>query len=272
MPRRHDQHDSMRELELRVAQVPLVLGPRYDLARVVPVWDDGVRLNLSDLSDGTTAFLVCIRDASMEHYWEPRVDGEEWAAAQALFWGVLDGLYDGRRSRLCLHDALLDRATASQECGLSLAFAVPIPHENSSAQGPALPYWWCPKSKLRSGIPEFWGTVGYVLNPYAVTATRDALMHQDALAALDAVLHQCRLVYLDWGDGEEMLVVSRVITLADMLRACRRRSVQQPLRRLKAAASLRDTWQSLPPDIEPEYLADLEKLRESGLREIPVSV
>jgi len=218
--------------------------------------DDGYQ-SISLIEPKPASFLLTLRDSSGRVTWEP--SGEEMAAAGEVFGRVLERLYDGRRSRLCLEldeawmgtglravtsDTYLSAGKRAAKRGLSPAFL----WRGNDVHGTEWErkYWWCFKSVLPRVFRASWsphGVSGFLV-PRSVT--RDIHSELDAGHArktLIGLVSSCLLIFECVGHGSQMLVLSRSMTLRDIERAALHGSVRIALRKLSRSASF-GQWQA----------------------------
>jgi len=255
-----------RSIELHVADLPAAQRGSWDVAGVAPMIGEGEELRLSCVRGPFAAYLVALRDPSRESYWEP-VGKREFALANLVFWRIAAGLYDGREWRSCwTYGYDVGRGYASR-LRLRAAFEIDLPAGECVGNADStLQYWWCPKASLIRGAGQFTNITAYVLRPRHKEPVRSILMRRNGPQVLQGLLDECRLIYMDASDGEQILVLSRVLALPDILHACRRREVRVALQTLNECTRRRRSWHSLPQDVEASALALLRDREAGGLR------
>jgi hypothetical protein len=197
-------------------------------------------VDVPDIPAETGAYVVRLRDSWGEVRWEPG-DPEEMSGAGRVFAAVVRCLYDGRNWQACIMPAICasmdsqdltfsgtdeeeaehlrdEERRVLRRLGLTRAFAV-RPEEVGEDESLSLPvdYWWCPKQRLADALAESWW-VGF--EGYIAPRNRASLIHScfspDPTETVRCLLSQCRLVFQAIGEEEQLLVLSRSVSLDEL--------------------------------------------------------
>jgi len=239
-----------------------------EAALEVASWrSDEPALCICDLDNGVGVLVVCLSDSWKAIRWEPG-DDTEFQGAGLVFGALIGALYDGRRFRGCLLPVATEAIAAATarppkgednwECrrrsernllrrlGADLAFEV-TPADLGEDDPQVLPFdcWWCPKAALTRTVSLGWerGFEAYIA-PRTDDGQLRELLVSDPRRALPGVLDYCHSVFCSEGEGQQMLILSKKLTLRHVQRAAKSVPVRRALRKLTKVARFTE-WETV---------------------------
>ncbi len=138
--------------------------------------------------------------------------------------------------------------------GLELAFDL-MPGEFGEQDPQATPvdYWWSPKPALSRSLAAGWwmGCEGYIVPRADRERLRQCLVSHPSRVAVTAVNH-CHLIFSALGEGEQMLILSKRVTLRQLARTIKSIPVRRALRKLTNVARLTE-WKVVQHGLEGRW-------------------